>query len=407
MTANRFDIFDASMFPSFSGEDFPFDPTIFTTSKEFPTNAAYAMHGGQSDMAMLELDLSAGSATDLWLRKGIQPHLLISQDRSHHLKKLAELNSTLLQHLSVVDKLVYGDCCKFDPLGGHDLPSQQHSLHSHHADSNLGVKAILSLLQEFIGIMGYFLMFTPITSAPHLPTSHLDVSEEETGSNCSDVDFEERSIPEVRNDPNECWDTTDNEIPFPAKRTTRNARTMKEPLIDYPTIMAITTCYVSLVRLHRTAFNRILSSLEISSKHAAVPSYKDLPPLLPNLDLDGFSLKMHRSIQVSVFMHVALDLLWRAERAITAIAAAERNGAATSSSGHMELLKTMLKQEALTAGPSTQKFRPGAIGRHSLKILAGQIRTLCRGHVCLQLEETTFPLDTDGATFEAGMGFAP
>lgn len=219
-------------------------------------------------------------------------------------------------------------------------------------------------------------------------TSYLDGAEDETKSDCSDIDFEERPLPEGPTDGNHCW--TDHDVPSATEQATRDGGSASGPLIDYPTILALTTCYVSLVRLLRSAFERILSALEVSSKHESVPSYKTLPPLIPDLDMAGFSLNMHRSIQISVFMHVALDLLWRAEKGMTAIAAAERDGTSTTSSGHMELLKTMLKQEAATAGPSTQKIRGGAIGRQSLKILAGQIRSLCRGMFVFSLKRRLF-----------------
>lgn len=402
----QFDIFDDSMFASLTAEDFSFSQTFSTTNKEVSSNSLDGIRQNiASDMpqSTSELDFYANGVTDHWSRKGLQPHLLISKDRSHHLKTLAELNSTLLQHLSVVDKLVYGDCCKADPSAHYQFPSQHQSLHSHHPGSNLGINTMLSFLQEFTRILSHFLMFSRISAAPRLTSSLDAANEDDMNSNDSDVDFEER--PYVRYDTNDCWDDSDNEIPFNSEKTTRNTRTANAPLIDYPTILALTTCYVSLVRLHRMAFNRILSSLEAASKHDVVPQYKDLPPLLPGLDLAGYSLGMHRSIQISVFMHVVLDLLWRAEKGITAVAAAERNGTATSSSGHMELLKTMLKQEAATAGRSTQMVREKAVGRHSLKILASEIRAFCRGNVCLQLEETTVAMETFSANFESGMGF--
>lgn len=398
--------FGSSTFTPLPTEGVSFTQPFLESDKDIPSSGFYAAAPDlQPDLPMMELDFfSSGSMSDLWLKKGIQPHLFVNQDKSYHLKKLAALNSILLQHLSVIDKLVYSDCCKNnDPWMEHGSTAQTSSLHSHHPGSKLGVRAILGFLQEFTSIIGSFLMFSPITAAPRL-TPYLDTCEEETKSDCSDIDFDKRSLPEEAAGTSHCW--TDHDLPTSTEQTIPNADPSGGPLIDYPTVLALATCYVSLVRLLRTAFNRILSSLEAMSKHDAVPSYTILPPLIPNLDLDGFSFGMHRSIQISVFMHVALDFLWRAEKGMTAVAAAERDGTSTTSSGHMELLKTMLKQEAATAGPSAHKIRGSAIGRQSLKILAGQVRTLCRGHVCLQLEETTFPADITGATFDAEMEYA-
>ncbi|KEF61177.1 uncharacterized protein A1O9_02742, partial [Exophiala aquamarina CBS 119918] len=377
-SAMQFDIFDDSMFASFTAEDFSFSHTLPTANKELSSTFWDGTRQNiVSDMPTSELDLYTDGVTDHWSRKGLQPHLLISRDRSYHLKTLAELNSTLFQHLSVIDKLVYGDCCKVDP--------------------NLGVKTMLNFLQEFAKIISYFLMFSPITSAPRLTSSFDASNEDEMGSNDSDVDFEERTF--IQHDTDGCQADLDNDASFNSEKTARNTGTANGPLIDYPTILALTTCYVSLIRLHRTAFNRIRLSLQVASKKKVVPQYKDLPPLLPGLDLAGYPLGMNRSIQITVFMHVVLDLFWRAEKGITAIAAAERNGIATSTSGHMELLKTMLKQEAATAGRSTQMVKDKAVGRNSLKTLAREIRALCRGHVCLQLEESTVATETFSANF--------
>ncbi|KAK5064628.1 hypothetical protein LTR84_000462 [Exophiala bonariae] len=399
-----FDTFGSSIFTNLPLESLAFGDTFLAIDKEHPTSSSYGTGlDFQPEISMLELDFSAGSLSEVWLKKGIQPHIFMNRDKSYHLKKLAALNSVLLQHLAVIDKLVYGDCCGNSPLMERTLPAQHSSLHSHHPESNLDIKAILGALQEFTSIVGSFLMFTPITTAPRL-TPYLDTSEEDAKSDCSDIEFDKRSLPEGTSDTGHCW--TDHDLPSATEQTSRGDTSSGGPLIDYPTILALTTCYVSLVRLLRMAFYRILSCLEALSEHDAVPSYKSLPPLIPNLDLGGFSFSMHRSMQISVFMHVALDLLWRAEKGITAVAAAERTGASTTSSGHMELLKTMLKQEAATAERLIHTSKSGAIGRQSLKSLAGRIRDLCRGHVCLQLEETTFQVDTTGATFDAGMELA-
>jgi len=401
----QFDIFGDSMFASFGVEDFSFNPTFSATNKEYPSNSLDGLHQHiVSDMPrpMLELGSRADGVAEVWSRKGLQPPLSINRDKSYHLKTLAELNSSLLQHLSVIDKLVYADCCKADLSEYHGYHPQHQSLHSHHPGSNLGVNTMLGFLQAFTKILTYFLIFSHISTAPRLTSSLDAANEDETNSNDSDIDFEER--PNVRYDANDCWDDSDNDGPFNSENTTRNTRAPNTPLMDYPTILALTTCYVSLIRLHRMAFNRILSSLETASQHDAVPTSKDLPPLIPDLNMAGYSLGMHRSIQISVFMHVVLDLLWRAEKGIIAVAAAVRNGAATSTSGHMELLRTMLKQEAATAGHSTH-IKDKAVGRYSLKLLASRIRALCRGNICLQLEETTVTMESFSAAFDSGMGF--
>jgi hypothetical protein len=137
----------------------------------------------------------------------------------------------------------------------------------------------------------------------------------------------------------------------------------------------------------------------------------ELPSLLPALDIDGFSLRQHRSLQFSVFTGITMDLIWKAEKALTGIAAAERNNAPTSSTGHMDLLRTMLQQEAANdcasnkAGNSHPPMAVGRIGMASLKPIVKKIRSTSRGHIYLLLEEAGANTGDPTSMFPSNMAF--
>lgn len=87
------------------------------------------------------------------------------------------------------------------------------------------------------------------------------------------------------------------------------------PYLDFPTILAILTVYVSLVRIYRKVFTHIHSSLLTSSSPSA-----DLPPFLPGLQLGGFQLDGHRNLQIKILMQVSVEMLDRIEEAVRSLA---------------------------------------------------------------------------------------
>lgn len=90
--------------------------------------------------------------------------------------------------------------------------------------------------------------------------------------------------------------------------------------IDLPTMLAIFTFYISLIKIYWSILTQIHDSL-----NSANPSHPllRLPPILPGLQLDGFGLGHHYSLQINVLVQVSMEFLNRTEKAIDALAGSQ------------------------------------------------------------------------------------
>ncbi|KAJ9613456.1 hypothetical protein H2200_003398 [Cladophialophora chaetospira] len=301
--------------------------------------------------------------------------------KRYYLDKLADLNCTLLKYVADTNS---------------SSPAEASITHE-----EASVGQVLEFLEEFHGILKYYLLTIPIRSAPRL-----------SGSDPEDTDYD--------SEPDFAENGTAAGQPLISLVTeSHEARGM-----DYPTVLAISTCYVSLVRLCRSWLQNMTAILEESdhrTKHHTTASQShhlgnlegqdcrpssafsghpvsNIPHVLPGVQLGGFQLGNYRSLQISVFMQVSMDLLWRIERAVAALVATDSIGLPASSK-NLSTIKTMLQQEARASHrttPRQQQRKPkdqGAIGVQSLMVLVRTVRKSLRGNVCLQLEEGSLDWD--------------
>ncbi|KAJ9612114.1 hypothetical protein H2200_003711 [Cladophialophora chaetospira] len=109
--------------------------------------------------------------------------------------------------------------------------------------------------------------------------------------------------------------------------------------MDVPTMLALFSCYVSLIRVYRTNLSAIDDSMPLLSGLG-----KPLPQLFPGLNLGGFSLEGRLDLQVRLILQVVQDMLGKLDaRFGLGDIAVEKSVFEPSQS---EMLKTMLEQEA-------------------------------------------------------------
>lgn len=150
------------------------------------------------------------------------------------------------------------------------------------------------------------------------------------------------------------------------------------PYLDFPSILAILTVYVSLVRIYRKVFTHIHSSLLTSSSPST-----DLPPFLPGLQLGGFHLDGHRNLQIKILMQVSVEMLDRIEEAVRSLA----DGKVVGTEGFMDgtvpekekclfgsVLEMVVKHEMEEAGEFD------TTGSATLKATAKSINQLLRAN---------------------------
>lgn len=373
------------------------------------------------------IDFTAMPGLDYWSDLSQFMHLPITSplDKSrYYLDKLADLNATLLRYVTDIGESVHSSATAASQS---NPPMRTESAFQRKTNSSAqdvphetaSVGRMLEFLREFLSILKYYLTTVPITSAPPLTSSSNDQD--------SDDDFEpvwEVDTPASTTD-------TPSSAPYgmhsgksliPQVPDSNGGRTA----ISYPTVLALSTCFVSLVRLYRNWLQNMLAILETAARRlqravcadqvtdanddkqnppvSFIDLLADIPELLPGLHLDGFQLTNYRSLQISIFLQVSMDLIWRIERGVAALVNTSCDGSRNSGS-NLAVLKAMLQQESRTpnATPSERQQRKlnerEDIGFKSLKALVRKIRRSLRENVCLQLEEGMPCADPDSFVF--------
>jgi hypothetical protein len=98
---------------------------------------------------------------------------------------------------------------------------------------------------------------------------------------------------------------------------------------DVPSTLVILNCYVCLLKIHEAVFSVI---------HHVLQSFPDtaLPMTICNLQIDGFLLENHRSLQIRILIQVSTHLLNSVRKALSLTLA---------QSMFQSLLQTMIKEE--------------------------------------------------------------
>lgn len=102
---------------------------------------------------------------------------------------------------------------------------------------------------------------------------------------------------------------------------------------DVPSTLVILNCYVCLLKIYEAVFSVIHHVLQSSPDTA---SAADLPLTIRDLQIDGFLLQNHRSMQIRILIQVSTYLLNSVRKAL---------GGTLTNSMFQSLLKTMLKEE--------------------------------------------------------------
>lgn len=102
---------------------------------------------------------------------------------------------------------------------------------------------------------------------------------------------------------------------------------------DVPSTLVILNCYVCLLKTHEAVFSVIHHVLQSSPDTS---SAADLPLTIRDLQIDGFLLQNHRSMQIRILIQVSTYLLNSVKRAL---------GQTLTNSMFQSFLKTMIKEE--------------------------------------------------------------
>ncbi|KAI1174429.1 hypothetical protein F4777DRAFT_579984 [Nemania sp. FL0916] len=130
------------------------------------------------------------------------------------------------------------------------------------------------------------------------------------------------------------------QVPIPTTLTSESFGLSQKP--DITSKLAVLTCYTCLLRIYETVFFIVHHTLEYSP--ALAPTIK-LPQTVPGLEINGFMLRKHRSLQIKVLIQVSTYMLDSVEKSMHGM---------LSDPAFQALLKTVLRQEGLECSPGNE-----------------------------------------------------
>lgn len=123
-----------------------------------------------------------------------------------------------------------------------------------------------------------------------------------------------------------------------SRSTTTNSSSFVEvQKPDVPSILVILSCYTCLLKIYETVFFVIQHVLECSPATASGTS--EIPHTVRDLNINGFFLQNHRTLQIKILIQVSTYMLDSVQKAL---------GAILSDSMFQALLKTLMREEGCT-----------------------------------------------------------
>nr|A0A7M4BDQ2.1 RecName: Full=Transcription factor ffsR; AltName: Full=Cytochalasans biosynthesis cluster protein ffsR [Aspergillus flavipes]QOG08942.1 FfsR [Aspergillus flavipes] len=106
---------------------------------------------------------------------------------------------------------------------------------------------------------------------------------------------------------------------------------------DVPSILVILSCYTCLLKIYETVFFVIQHVLECSPANPSGTT--DIPHTVRDLNINGFFLQNHRTLQIKILIQVSTYMLDSIQKSL---------GTILSDSMFQALLKTLMKEEGCT-----------------------------------------------------------
>ncbi|KAJ5097663.1 hypothetical protein N7456_008384 [Penicillium angulare] len=115
---------------------------------------------------------------------------------------------------------------------------------------------------------------------------------------------------------------------------------------DTPTLLALMSCYVSIVRISRTIFSCLLDSMPILSgmQHAK-------PQIFPGMHLGGFKLEGRVDLQIQILVQISEDMIRKIETRFGIADDEDTIDAPSRNPRTTQMLRLMLDEEAAEQPP--------------------------------------------------------
>lgn len=302
---------------NFDLEIFPLSPVSKALSEKF-----HDLHAQNTD---------AGPQMDLYAASTKQPSTNSDQSKSHGgpdryeetedskeewIRRLSELSSNLLKGFNRISPAKLADILAFSPSPIAEGPDRTDPMNKSVPMKNT-IGRILESSQTFLDILQYFKApSSGMETRAMSECSYSDywVGEEDTEMtndalfphDANDLIFTNSSLPTSGDEfapplPSSCGSA----LPYPPPSSSPTSRP------DFPTTLAILTCYTCLLRMYDVVFSQIYHAL-LGTMHLSGRS-NNLPASLPGLQLGGFDLDSHKDMQMEILIHISSKMLERIE----------------------------------------------------------------------------------------------
>ena len=305
------------------------------------------------------------------------------------LQKLFRLQSDLFKQLGRIQSGEIESCLSLSPSPTNSTSKVAGTASNLHGvqDPKFPIGRMLDNSQEFLRILKEFLrsysgQSSSISRCSSTDSSCSDYDRERTSTTyndlCSNHSMNDASSSSASRTISYGHSSSHSLPPYSEFTPLINDSTNKAGFLrlDFPSILAILSCYICLVRIHRVVFTQIHRLL------LAFPAMHIEPrPIFPSLELGGFHLEGNRDLQIKIFLQVSGDMLDRIDTAVRMLAG-RSNHVRSGNSAYEEpaftsLLDTILKQEAIETIESDQA------GIMSLRTVMRGIKRLLRSSTSL------------------------
>ncbi|KAL9120075.1 MAG: hypothetical protein Q9187_003370 [Circinaria calcarea] len=299
--------------------DMLLDPGAMAIPEKLNTHAYNTNAGGFMDMVAPVSDTQPPPCLNTSVAHGDpncpEPAANLTEE---YILRLSELSSTLLKHFSRSRSAKLADILLLSHSPILEAPIDSNPRNKMSDFTNI-IGRVLNSSQTFLDILQYFI--APSCAVPERAVSECSYSdtwnEEDETSMITEplyhhdaryTAYGETSLPSSSDFPARLLTSTSGSTLPDAQRLSSSA-----PRPDFPTTLAMLSCYICLLQTYDVIFSQIYTSLIEASDSGRLLV---VPSVLPGLRLGGFDLDSYKDLQIEVLIHISATMLERIELAL-------------------------------------------------------------------------------------------
>lgn len=299
--------------------DMLLNPGAMVISEKLNTHAYNTDAGGFMDMVAPVSDTQPPPCLNTSVAHGDQncPEPAANPTEEYILR-LSELSSTLLKHFSRSSSASLADILllSHSPVLGAPIDSNPRNKMS---DLKNIIGRVLNSSHTFLDILQYFM--APSCAVPERAVSECSYSDTWNEDDETSMITESLYPHDARYTAyGQTSQPSSNDFSAPLLTSTSGSTlpddqrlSSSAPRPDFPTTLAMLSCYICLLQTYDVIFSQIYTSLVEASDSCRLLV---VPSVLPGLRLGGFDLDSYKDLQIEVLIHISATMLERIELAL-------------------------------------------------------------------------------------------